>query len=584
MRELRVIVCSDVRDHRRLDKIPLSTQSVTPPIKAISHEITRAHSEGSLWLYGGEPTLRSDLPELVREVATLRGRVGLHTDGLALASPQAVVPLQDVGLSAVRIELPCGRSDAGDWLLGAKGATKRIIRAIRTCVAADLHVSVDIVVTRPTMPHLAETVLLTRKLGVRSVHLRRLRLHDCHPDHGLALSPRFAILGRHLEAAAAQATDNVPVWLHDFPRCVCGAARDRCVPSNSIQWLMPAGTEPAQPMRELQTATGMGCHNCSGPPKCAGAPLDYTNRFGRDELRGPAAVRLAENSANETTTMALANGVVHTQFGVFDDDGKPRFAATRDVRRRLVRIARSGARALRITSPSLSHPNAPALIREGLGLGFDRVSIAADGTALAAMTDADFFQLRQLHRVDIALHGPDAVRHDARTGQPGSFDAAIAGLRRFHKATGVDVGAYAVLAMTAGHGGSDDSILATDLTDYAVAWERGDLPGVPAFRLGPVGTALSALIPWLQKTALGSASRNALVALLPSCLIDRLATGGADVAMPQVGAGFRDELEPVMEPAGDDRCGTFTPCPGARQCDAHLRETCPGVARGWTLK
>ena len=103
------------------------------------------------------------------------------------------------------------------------------------------------------------------------------------------------------------------------------------------------------------------------------------------------------------------------------------------------------ARRLRIADGfSLAHPHAAAMLRECLLL-FDEVAVAGEASALATMDAGALYHLEGLSRVDAALYGPDAERHDAHVGRAGAFDATLSGLQRLHEATGVPIGAYAVV-------------------------------------------------------------------------------------------------------------------------------------------
>ena len=123
---------------------------------------------------------------------------------------------------------------------------------------------------------------------------------------------------------------------------------------------------------------------------------------------------------------------------------QPDLEPTRAIRRRLVRAARY-ARRLRIADGfSLAHPQAGAMLRECLLL-FDEVAVAGEVSGLAAMDAGALYHLEGLSRVDAALYGPDAERHDAHVGRAGAFEATLRGLERLNEATGVAVGAYAVV-------------------------------------------------------------------------------------------------------------------------------------------
>jgi len=157
-----------------------------------------ALSDGDDVLGGGEPTLRSDLPALVEALPQAR----LHTDGLAFAEG-----LRGLPLSRVRIDLHSGRQDAHDWLVGRAGAAKAAVRAIRRCLEAGLDVEVETLLTRPTLPHVGETLALVERLGVRAVRLRRIERRGPAAADFIALSPRLLQMREVLEGAWREGMD-----------------------------------------------------------------------------------------------------------------------------------------------------------------------------------------------------------------------------------------------------------------------------------------------------------------------------------------------------------------------------------------
>ncbi|MBT3224125.1 MAG: hypothetical protein HN348_34085, partial [Proteobacteria bacterium] len=193
-----------------------------PPQEEVSSALEPYRAAPRWLLGGGEPTLRVDLPPLLSHLCQSDApELGLMTDGLALAKPKVVDKLVDVGLSWVRIPFHCGRRDAHDWLVGINGAARLVHRALRNCIKAGLKLEIEILVTRPTMELLVETVQLLSRLEPRAIVFRRPLSRGSAASHFVALSPRFRLLSPHLKEAIAfcRSREMLPL-VQGFPHCV----------------------------------------------------------------------------------------------------------------------------------------------------------------------------------------------------------------------------------------------------------------------------------------------------------------------------------------------------------------------------
>jgi MoaA/NifB/PqqE/SkfB family radical SAM enzyme len=528
---------------------------------------------GSIVLVGGDPLKRADLGELLAGIAAVRADgIGMWTPGHHLTGA-ALPRLRRAGVRRVHVPFHCARQDAHDWLVGQPGALKVAHRAIRACVDAELPVVAEVMLTRPTAAHLAETVLVLARLGVRAVSVRRLLHADAPGAQFVTLSPRLALLEPYLERAAAVALERrVRLVFRDLPLCVAPRLRPLLAPADAERWVAADGSTA------LRAACAPGCASCPGAPYCAGAPLDYTQRFGWEEFASSAeaAARLGESVAAQREPAWSAplvfgwDAPARVACASCGDAAPGTVAApesTRVIRARLVAAARHRPAVLRLVGADLlGHPEAPKLIYDALRL-FARVEVAAEASAVADWSDVDLRRLREVRRFDVALYGPDAATHDAHCGIPGGFAATIRAAQKLRAKADLRVGAYAFL-----HD-------AREVAAYAAAWEDGQLPGEPRFRLAASGGSLDELIEAARGLPAGKA-RRALLAVLPHCLAAGAGLGDLE---PAEAAPAQQRMQhgksvPYV-PTGSDPLGAFAPCaPGGGTCGV---AGCPGWAMGW---
>ena len=367
--------------------------------------------------------------------------------------------------------------------------------------------------------------------------------------------------------------------------------------------------------RYAPPASDRGCATCPGGAACDGAPSDYVARFGRYEIdseggrvvnpgelpptgalngdiypppragRFPASklayVRLATQlpSLADDPLIAVQRqevpAVLRTVFVapsrlsdpvLGDRPGPSEPESTRRARVRLVALAQHGAKRLRIASAgSLNHPAAAELLRECTRLQIDEIEVAGEAGAMTDCTDMQLRRLRGITRFDVALFSPDPDTHDAVVGVPGAFEAALDLLDRISSLVPkMRVGCYAVLRDHA------------EVAAWAEAWDEGDLPGDPWFRLAPQGGSLADLAAAASELPEGPA-RLALARVLPKALFPR----PEDVVPAPAATEAWGDLPPDQRaPSGADRLGCYTERP--RETEAPQPGDCPGYAVGWS--
>jgi hypothetical protein len=598
--EIRIFAHGIWRTHGQLDR---EDEPRSPSADDILMSAADTLSASRWWLTGGEPTLRPDLPALLSTLHSAGAPpLGLVTDGQALTSEAVVAALGKAGLAAVRIQLHSGRADAHDWLVGLKGAAKRVRRAMQTCASAGLRVEVETVITRSTAPYLEETVAFAARLGASTIVLRPPRAIGPAGKDYVTVSPRLALLEPVLRGALSVARRQpMLAMVEGLPRCVVG---EHAVLLTAAHIRHIGHTEPIP-------GVSPRCDGCQGPPHCDGARSAYVDRFGWTELRSvdnqvervdptpipfsegavpppPRALRRPATRVRFATQQAARHSLGGDPMaGVarFDEpnsirvsfDGASRVScpqcgdhgrsteptATRTIKQRLVEAAQQGAPLLRVASAaSLAHPDVGHLLADCRRLSFPEIEICGEASALDELTDREMRRTRGITRVYAALYGPDAPRHDAHVGRPGAFSATLNGLHRMSELMGAHAVSYAVLHNEA------------DLIDFSAAWQDGELPGDPAFRLSPRGGSLHQLAEAAH--ALPESVRYAIASNVPPCLLAR----PADVLpAEQSTVAWGDGSPEQSKPSGSDRLGTYNGCPHALTCSGS--SSCPGLAEGW---
>ncbi len=137
---------------------------------------------------GGEPTLRDDLPELIR-YAEQRGQItGLNTNGRRLSDPGYIQQLIKAGLDHVQITLESHQPQIHDQMVNLQGAWEQTTAGIRNAVSSSLFVMTNTTMLQHNQDSLGETLAFLAELGVPTVGLNAL-IHAGRGKHvGTGLS------------------------------------------------------------------------------------------------------------------------------------------------------------------------------------------------------------------------------------------------------------------------------------------------------------------------------------------------------------------------------------------------------------
>jgi len=123
---------------------------------------------------GGEPTLRTDLPELI-SYAEKNGQItGLNTNGRRLSDGSYLSELLNAGLDHVQITVESHDPTIHDQMVNKSGAWKQTIKGLENALDSPLYVMTNTTMLRQNSPALSDTLYFLSSLGVPTVGLNAL--------------------------------------------------------------------------------------------------------------------------------------------------------------------------------------------------------------------------------------------------------------------------------------------------------------------------------------------------------------------------------------------------------------------------
>jgi MoaA/NifB/PqqE/SkfB family radical SAM enzyme len=253
------------------------------------------------WLGGGEPTLREDLPALVKRARHLGfTEVIVQTNAMRLAYPAYARALVDAGVTEVRVNAKSARADVHDRLSGEQGAHALLVRALENLSSLPVSVTADVLLALSTAGHLDETVSFFADRGVRRFALWLLYAGDVDAGDAEAAArevPRIADVVPALERAhaIADARRLTLVSFHTPPCTLPAGLRSIWQPARdlAIEVVDPGGHRFALDASPFEGGGHVeACAGCAFRDRCGGPRADYLRLHGAGEF-------LALSSAGE---------------------------------------------------------------------------------------------------------------------------------------------------------------------------------------------------------------------------------------------------------------------------------------------
>lgn len=229
----------------------------------------------SIILSGGEPTLREDLPALVRRAKSQGAHVVLETHGMHLADDALRAVLRAARLDQLVVSLHSADAGVSDAVTRTPGGHARTLAGIEACLRDGLAVGIHAVVDARTAEGLAAhaALVLGRLRGVLRVSYSLPTRYFDGGRYGAAMAPLDLVRPNLIAAVQALRAGGVEarvLGMSGFPLCA---------------------TEEPAPRRDVSDGErggrvlGAACEGCSARTRCVGVPTDYLAVFGERGLR-----------------------------------------------------------------------------------------------------------------------------------------------------------------------------------------------------------------------------------------------------------------------------------------------------------
>ena len=291
-----------------------SGEMTTAEVKRVLHVIRHDAQVPSVSFTGGEPTLRRDLPALVRCARSIGLRVNLITNGTNL-TPRLVRRLRRSGLSSAQVSLEGPSPAVHEALTACPGSFERTIEGVRRLRDAGIRVHTHTTISRGNLEHLEGIIRLARELGMERFSMNVVIPTGAAVDRLDEVCVSYSEIGEVVRGvrAAARRTGIEFMWYSPTPFCLFnpvahGLGGKSCAACDGLLSVSPTGDvlpcssldEPVgnlltedfhavwnSPLAEYYKTKSYAhdtCRSCEDFELCCGACPLYWRAFGHGEL------------------------------------------------------------------------------------------------------------------------------------------------------------------------------------------------------------------------------------------------------------------------------------------------------------
>ncbi len=260
------------------------------PAERVAREIDRAAARGyrDVAFTGGEPTIRPDLPALVKH-ARRRGfeHVKVASNGLRYAHAPYLDHLVASGVDQFHVSLHARDDEAYEATVRRADTAPLRRAALENLVARGLDPVADLILKEDTYRDVRAWISDVRALGVRRFALWLVSLTDQNAGN-VAQLPRLPDVARAVLPALddARREGHEVVLLH-VPRCFVPGYEDhvRHPGADLVTVVTPDEVFELRSSRLTGGVKPPGCEGCLWADACPGLRKDYMAVFGGDEVR-----------------------------------------------------------------------------------------------------------------------------------------------------------------------------------------------------------------------------------------------------------------------------------------------------------
>jgi radical SAM protein with 4Fe4S-binding SPASM domain len=240
----RCAFCYASSPQRAIQRKPMTTEQV----QAVMDKIMNQAHVPSLSFTGGEPTLRPDLPELIRYGSDLGLRINLITNGIRASREDYARSLVKAGLASAQVSLESSDPKVHDKIVGRRGAHALTVAGVRNFQRLGIHVHTNTTLCAQNLDSASDLIrFIARELKQKTMSMNMV-IRTGTALESARVGITYTRVAEHLPGLLEVAEDEGVklVWYSPIPYCIFnpvlfGLGAKSCACVDGILSVDPAG-------------------------------------------------------------------------------------------------------------------------------------------------------------------------------------------------------------------------------------------------------------------------------------------------------------------------------------------------------
>jgi len=237
---------------------------------------------------GGEPTLRSDLSDLVSYAKSVGlSHIEVQSNGRMYFYKEYCQKLINSGVNSFVISFHSHKEKVHDKIMGVPGTYRQVLQGIKNLNSLNQPVKINIVLTKFNYQHLEEFVKFLLNFKVAEIRFTMSMIEGNVLKNPKAIIPKMSLVGPHICRSIKLAKNKISCFVYNMIPCLLPGYEQYINDLGQLDTLLigPEFEASLDETRKGKKIKSEICKKCKYDNICYGIWKKYAEIFGLDELK-----------------------------------------------------------------------------------------------------------------------------------------------------------------------------------------------------------------------------------------------------------------------------------------------------------